>query len=68
MDYIIQGVYQALTLLVKLDRELYSIILLSILVSLSATLIATALFVPIGVSVGLRKFKRERLFEKYCFQ
>ncbi|ADO83086.1 ABC transporter permease [Ilyobacter polytropus] len=67
MDYIIQGVYQALTLLVKLDRELYSIILLSILVSLSATLIATALFVPIGVSVGLRKFKRERLFEKILF-
>ncbi|WP_372714214.1 ABC transporter permease [Ilyobacter sp.] len=67
MDYILHGISQAFTLLIKLDRELYSIILLSVLVSFTATLIATSLFIPIGVTIGLKKFRRERFFEKILF-
>jgi tungstate transport system permease protein len=67
MEYILHGFSSALILLINLDRELYSIIFLSIFVSLTATLIAASMFIPAGVTLGLKKFKGERFFERILF-
>lgn len=67
MDYIVEGFSKALSLLMGFDRELYSIIILSIFVSLTATLIVTAVFIPLGVGLGLKKIKGEKFFSRLLF-
>ncbi len=67
MDYIKTGFLEAFKLLLSFDKELYSIILLSIFVSSLATLITTFTAVPFGITMGLKKFKGENLFSKIIF-
>jgi tungstate transport system permease protein len=52
----IEGFSKAFTLIFHLDPELFSIILLSLKVSGTAIIIATAIGLPIGVLTGLRRF------------
>ena len=56
MDSIIEGFRKAFLLIIHLDAELLKIIFLSLKVSGIALLIATALGLPIGTVIGLRKF------------
>lgn len=56
MDSILEGFRKALLLIVNLDRELLDIILLSLKVSGTALIVATALGLPIGALTGLKKF------------
>lgn len=56
MDSIIEGFRQALSLILNLDPELTSIILLSLKVSGTALIIATILGIPIGALTALKKF------------
>ncbi len=56
MNFIIESFRQAFSLIVNLDRELLSIIILSLKVSGGALIIATALGVPLGAFVGLKNF------------
>lgn len=56
MDSIIEGFTQALSLIIRLDPELLSIILLSLEVSGTALIIATAIGLPLGVLTGLKSF------------
>ncbi len=56
MDSIIEGFRQALSLILSLDPELTSIILLSLKVSGIALIIATILGIPVGALTGLKKF------------
>jgi len=56
MNSIIEGFEKAFSLVFNLDTELLSIIFLSIKVSGLALLIATALGLPIGAFMGLKRF------------
>jgi len=56
MDSILEGFRRAFLLIVHLDAELLKIIFLSLKVSGAALIIATALGLPVGAVIGLRKF------------
>ena len=56
MDLIVEGVREALRLLVAGDAEVWSILLLSLTVSGSATLISLAVGIPVGAGLALARF------------
>lgn len=56
MDSFIEGFRKAFALIFYLDQELLSIIFLSLKVSGTALIIATAVGLPIGVLTGLQRF------------
>lgn len=56
METILEGLIKALELLLSFDRELYSIILLSVEVSGLAVIISAVLGVPLGSLCALRRF------------
>ena len=56
MNPILTGFKEALTLIFNLDRELLSIISLSLMVSGTALVLATAAGLPMGAFMGLKKF------------
>jgi tungstate transport system permease protein len=57
MNSISDGFIKAFSLIVQLDRELLSIILLSLEVSGTALVIASSLGIPAGSILGLKKFR-----------
>lgn len=65
MTYILEGVKEAFKLLFSLNREIYSIILLSICVSGIATIIGILVGLPIGLYSSLKKFKFKRIYGKF---
>lgn len=60
MDLIIDGIMQAFHLLASGDREVVAITLLSLRISLSATLVSTALGVGAGTAIALLRFPGKR--------
>ena len=56
MDYIFEGLKNALKMIVGLDRQVISIALISIKVSITSIILATLLGVPVGFYVGLKNF------------
>jgi len=56
MESINEGFRAAFSLIINLDRELLNIILLSLRVSGTALIIATAVGLPVGALTGLKKF------------
>lgn len=67
MDYIAQGFKEALTLLITLDREVLRIVLLSIVVSTSATILASIVSIPLGVYLGIKRFRGKRMFSRIIY-
>lgn len=67
MEYIIDGFKGALELLFTFDPEVYKIIFLSIIVSSSATVIASILTVPIGFFLGRKEFKGKEIFSRLVY-
>jgi len=61
MDLILEGIKKAFWLLVTLDPEVFSITLLSLQVSGSATLISLFFGISIGTSVALTRFRGRRV-------
>jgi tungstate transport system permease protein len=61
LDLIIDGVLQAFQLLIQGDPEVLRITLLSLAVSLSATVISLAVGIPLGTVIGLTRFTGRRL-------
>lgn len=61
MDLIIQGIRQALVLLVTLDPETWRITLLSLQVSGAATLISLAIGMSSGIFLALSEFRGKKL-------
>jgi len=57
MGSILEGFVKAFSLIIQLDRELLSIILLSLEISGVALLIASCLGIPAGSILGLTKFR-----------
>jgi len=60
LDLIVEGVLQAFQLLIQGDPEVLRITLLSLLVSLSATVISLAIGIPLGTTIGLTRFPGRR--------
>lgn len=64
MIYILEGLKEAFKLLFSMNKEIYSIILLSIGVSGEATIIGMLIGVPIGLISSLKKFKFKKTYGK----
>ncbi|MFS8541766.1 MAG: ABC transporter permease, partial [Tissierellales bacterium] len=67
IDYIVEGFKEAISLLIGLDREIYQIIFLSLFVSTSATIIASIVFIPIGIYLGIKEFKGKRALSRMLY-
>lgn len=61
MDFIIEGVFKSWQLIFSLDREIISIVLLSLRVSLTATILASFLGLPLGFLIAVREYRGKRL-------
>lgn len=67
MDYVLDGVKEAVKLLLSFDREVYQIILLTIFVSSTSTVLASLITVPAGIFLGLKSFKGKKLFTRILY-
>lgn len=67
MNYIIEGIKESINMLLSFDKELYSIIFLSLKVSCLATFISSIFFIPIGIYLGLKEFKFKKLFSRFVY-
>ncbi len=67
MGYISQGFKEAIRLLTNFDREVYSIVFLSLFVSTTATIIASILCIPMGIYLGIKNFRGKRLFSRILY-
>jgi len=67
MDYIINGLIEALKLLISFDLEIYSILGLSIVVSLTSTVFASLFGVFGGIVLGLYDFKFKRFIIRIVY-
>lgn len=67
MGYIVEGFKEAIKLLIGFDKEIYSIILLSLYVSSTATIIASVVFIPIGIHLGIKDFKGKKAFSRILY-
>ena len=60
MDLILEGIVRAFLLIIQGDREVINITLLSLVVSLSATLISLLIGITLGTVIGLTHFSGRR--------
>ncbi|MFQ6040237.1 MAG: ABC transporter permease [Candidatus Poribacteria bacterium] len=60
MDYIIDGVKKAISLIFTADREVFSIVLVSLRVSCTAIIFAIIIGVPLGFVVATKQFPGKR--------
>lgn len=67
MDYLLEGIRQACLLLFTFNGEVYRIILLSLWVSISATMLASCVAVPTGIYLGLATFRGQRLVARTLY-
>lgn len=67
MDYITDGVRQAFELLIRFNPEVYEIILLSLTVSLTATFLASLYSIPLGLYLGIKKLRFEKLISRIIY-
>jgi tungstate transport system permease protein len=56
MEYILSGIKEALTLILSLDRDVFSTVLLSLRVSTTAILFSSLAGVPLGFLIGSSEF------------
>jgi tungstate transport system permease protein len=61
MDYIVEAFRGAIRLILSLDREIFTIALLSLQIAGTATLFATVLGVPLAYAIATRDFLGKRL-------
>ncbi|WFA08185.1 ABC transporter permease [Tissierella sp. Yu-01] len=67
MDYILQGFSEALKLLISFDSEVFKIIILSLFVSTTAAILASFVFIPVGIYFGLKNFKGKRMVSRIIY-
>jgi len=61
LDFIIEGIFRSWQLIFSLDKEIISIVLLSLRVSLTATILASFLGIPLGFLIAVREYWGKRL-------
>lgn len=62
MEYIVEGVREAIKLLFSGDMEVMGIVGLSLLVSVIATTCAVVIGIPLGLYLGIKQYPFKRLF------
>jgi len=67
MNYLFEGIKEAIELIFSLNKELYGIILLSLFVTLSATIISAIISIPTGLIIATHDFKFKRLLSKTLY-
>ena len=67
MEYILEGVEGAFKLIFSFDREIYSIVLLSIYVSFASTIISAFIGVPLGLLTGIKEFRGKTILSKIYY-
>ncbi|MCG8538565.1 MAG: ABC transporter permease [Clostridia bacterium] len=67
MEHIIDGFIEGIKLLLSFEGEVYSIIILSLYVSLTSTLISSLIGIPLGIFLGLKKFRFKRLLTRFLY-
>ena len=60
MDYLWEGIKEAIRLIISLDNEVSRTVLLSLRISLTATLLASLVGIPLGFLIGTREFFLKR--------
>lgn len=61
MDFIIEGIRKAVTLIVTFNPEVLSVLKLSLLVSVSAVLIAVCVGLPLGSIIAVKDFRFKKI-------
>jgi len=67
MEAIIAGFKEAVSLLISLDKEIYSIVLLSIIVSCTSTLLSSIIAIPIGTIIGTHEFPLKKIIVRIIY-
>lgn len=67
MNYILEGLFEAFKLIFSFDREVYEIIVLSLVVSFSSTAISAAIGIPLSVVMSLREFPLKKKLVKLTY-
>ena len=67
MGEITKGALAAFRLLISMDREIYEIILLSLLVSLTATVISAVTATPLGILIGIKHFRMKNILVRFIY-
>ncbi|KNF07272.1 putative ABC transporter permease protein [Gottschalkia purinilytica] len=67
MDYILDGIKESIRLLLSFDKEVYSIIGLSVFVSSFATIISSTVCIPLGIYLGIKEFKGKKLLSRILY-
>lgn len=64
MEYLLEGLKEAVRILVDLDQETYAIIFRSLRVTLLATMWSCFIGIPLGLLLGLKEYPLKSLVEK----
>ncbi|NLL81436.1 MAG: ABC transporter permease [Tissierellia bacterium] len=67
MDYILQGFKEAINLIMTFDPEVFEIVLISLFVSMTATILASFFIIPLGVYLGINKFRGKRMVSRIIY-
>lgn len=67
MAHIMDGIRDAFNLLLSFDKEIYSIIGLSLYVSLASTLISGIVAIPIGIVLGIKSFPVKKAVIRFLY-
>lgn len=67
MDYILEGLKEGINLLLTFNKEVYGIIFLSLFVSITATIISSFIFIPLGVYLGIKDFVGKKIFSRILY-
>lgn len=67
MDLLKEGLKEALLLLLRFDREVYSIIGLSIGLSFTSTIFSAIIGIPMGLYLGIKPFRFKKTFTRTIY-
>lgn len=67
MDHIAKGILEAVRLLGSFDKEIYSIIGLSLFVSMLSTVLSSIVGVPVGLFMGIKNFPFKKGFSRVIY-
>ena len=64
---LITGILSGFKLLISMDKEIIEIVLLSLFVSLSATVISAIIATPLGILIGIKNFKLKGIIVRIIY-
>jgi len=67
MSYIVDGFVEAFGLLISFDNEIYSILGLSIIVSITSTILASIIGIFLGILIGLNEFPLKKILVRIIY-